>query len=170
MLKARTANTTDLGFINGCILYGARKGHYAFSVDKPEMVSAMKRETQSIISGGLLTDRRQAAASVFTQAGDRVGILIMCEAQHGSLAYEIYALSVTKKHQHKGYGRQMLDHVLEHYLYHDIYARCLPASATMKILLTGQGFVFHQRDGDFETYVKDGFDRGDALQALALRY
>ncbi|MCG6939271.1 MAG: GNAT family N-acetyltransferase [Gammaproteobacteria bacterium] len=158
MLVERSAKLTDLGFINSCILYGARKGHYSFNAENPEMVKAMKSETRSVISDGLLSDKRRASASVFTLQHDRVGMLIMCEAMPDSRAYEIYALSVAKNHQHKGFGRQILDRLLEHFIYHDVHARCMPVSETMKKLLQCRGFVFYSEDGGFETYVKPGFD------------
>lgn len=170
MLLARAANVTDFGFINGCILYGARKGHYAFNADNPDMVKAMKNEIQSVISYGRLADQRRAAASIFTEANSRVGMLIMCEANPGSMVYEIYALSVTNKYQHKGYGGRILDHALRQYMYHDVYARCLPVSETMKLLLTGRGFVFHDQDGDFETFLKPGADNREAALSAVPGY
>lgn len=170
MLVERVANITDLSFINNCILHGARKGHYSFNAEKPEMVAAMKREMQSVLTDGLLSDQRRAMASIFTLGNTRVGMLIMCEVAPNAMGYEIYALSVAKKHQRKGYGGQILDHVIKHFLYDDVYVGCLPVSETMKKLLKSRGFVFHADDGEYEIYIKDGFNCCDVAEPLALSY
>lgn len=170
MLVERMANMADNSFMNSCILYGARKGHYAFDAENTEVVRAMKMEMQSVISNGLLADNRHATASVYTLQNSRVGVSIICEALPGSMAVEIYALSVANRFQRSGFGGQMLDHVLRNYLYHDVIARCLPLSETMKQLLIRRGFVLHRAEGDFETYIKHGFDCCDAVQPMVFRY
>jgi hypothetical protein len=170
MLTEHVANQSDLGFMHSCILYGARKGHYAFNADNPEVVQRMKSETQEVISNGKLADGRHATASIFTLGNSRVGMVIICEAAPYAMASEIYALSVVKLYQHRGYGGRILDNVLEQHLYHDVYSRCLPASAAMKKLLVGKGFVFYTREGDFETYVKDGIDCNAAATTMFSGY
>jgi GNAT superfamily N-acetyltransferase len=170
MIVERIANITDLSFINSCILYRARIGHYSFNAENPEMVAAMKREARSVLTNGLLLDQRRATASIFTMENVRVGMLIMCEVAPNAMGYEIYALSVAKKLQCKGYGSQILDHVVKHFLYDDVFARCLPVSETMKKLLTSRGFVFHADDGEYEIYSKDGFNCCDIAEPLALSY
>jgi GNAT superfamily N-acetyltransferase len=170
MLVERVANLTDLGFINSCILYGARKGHYSFDAENPRMVAAMKREVQSVLSGGPLLDTRNAMTTIFTMQDVRVGMLIMCELAPNATGYEIYALSVAKNHQGKGYGCQILDSIKNRYLYDDVHARCLPVSEKMKKLLKSRGFVYLNEDGEYETYVKYGFNCHDMAEPLVLSH
>ncbi|MDH5767309.1 MAG: GNAT family N-acetyltransferase [Gammaproteobacteria bacterium] len=170
MLVERAANITDIEFINSCILYGARKGHYSFDAENPDMVKAMKRESRSVIVDGFLHDKRRATATIFTLENNRIGTLIMCEVAPNAMGYEIYAMSVAKKHQRKGYGGQMLDSVTRNFLYDNVLARCLPVSEVMKKLLKSRGFVFHGEDGEYDTYVKTGFDCRITEEPMALRY
>jgi len=170
MLVERVANITDNSFINSCVLYGARKGHYSFNAENPEMVAAMKAEIHSVLSSGLLSDQRRAMASIFTMDGIRIGMLIMCEVAPNTMGYEIYAMSVAKKHQHKGYGGLILDRVMQLFLYDEVHARCLPVSMAMKKLLTSRGFVLHSEDGEYETYIKGGFQCGDVAEPMALSH
>jgi len=161
MLVERTANITDLNFIYGCILYGARKGHYSFDAENPEVVTAMKKEIQSVVSRGLLSDNRYALASVFLVDNKRIATMILCEAAPDESRYEIYALSVAKQFQHKGYGSQILDSTLSRLLYVDVYARCAPSSDAMKKLLTCRGFKLHAIDNGYGVLKRDAIDRSE---------
>ena len=146
MLEERIANITDLHFICGCILYGGRKGHYSIDVDNPDIVKSMKREMQSVINSQRLLDTRHARATIYSIGGKRIAMVIISEASPGDSCYEIYAMSVIKSHQNKGYGLQILDSVLNRFVYLDICARCLPASGRMSYLLAKRGFEFHSMD------------------------
>ena len=75
-----------------------------------------------------------------------IAMVIISEASPGDSCYEIYAMSVIKSHQSKGYGFQILDSVLNRFVYLDICARCLPASGRMCHLLSKRGFEFHSMD------------------------
>ncbi len=146
MLEERIANITDLHFICGCILYGGRKGHYSVDVENMDIVKGMKREMQSVINSQKLLDKRHAQATIYTIGGKRIAVVIISEASPGDSCYEIYAMSVIKSYQNKGYGLQILDSVLNRFVYLDICARCLPASGRMSRLLSKRGFEFHSMD------------------------
>lgn len=162
----RIANITDLNFIYGCILYGARKGHYFVNPDNPEIVNSMKQETQSVVSRQLLLDHRRAQASVFTLNNKRIAILIMSEATLNSSCLEIYALSVASKYQRQGFGSQIVDRLLSHYQYADIYARCSPVSGNMYKLLVSRGFQFHSMDDDYKVLLKETLHSQDFVEPL----
>ena len=150
------AQTTDLDFICGCILYGARKGHYAFNPENPLHLRCMKNEMYSIIARGLLLDQRRATASIYSLNGKRMATLITSEAGPGSSCVEIYALSVVKKYQNQGYGGMILDDLINHYPHTDIYARCSSASDSMYKLLSDRFFTLLGTDGEYRVLRRDG--------------
>ena len=168
-LVERKANVTDLGFIYGCILYGARKGHYSFDADNPALIQCMKEEIQSIIARQMLLDQRRAAASVFLLDNKRIATLILSEAQPNSDSLEIYALSVIKEFQNQGQGSQILDRVLNRHLNTDIYARCSPASESMHKLLVDRSFTHVTNDGDHKILKRGSINNCDMVEPLHSR-
>ena len=169
MLVERKANITDLGFISGCILYGARKGHYSFNADNPEIVTLMKKEMQAVVARNELLDKRHAVASIFTLNNKRIGLLILSDACLDGRGMEIYAMSIAKKHQNQGYGRQLLDNLLNCYVYEDIYARCSPTSQKMTQLLFNRGFRLDLMDEDYRVLIREGMDRGDIGKSIYMK-
>ena len=163
------AHATDLDFICGCILYGARKGHYAFNPENSLHIRCMKNEIHSIIARGLLLDRRHASASIYTLNGKRIAMLITSEAEPGSGCVEIYALSVVKKYQNQGYGSLILDDLINHSPHADIYARCSSASESMYRLLSDRYFTFLGTDGEHRVLRRDGVPNRDNIPTAGSR-
>jgi len=170
VLEERVANLTDLHFICSCILYGARKGHYSIDVENQAIVKCMKKEIQSVISNLKLLDNRQAQATIYLVDNIRVALVIISEASPGDSCYELYAMSVIKSHQNKGYGTQILDIVLDRFLYLDICARCLPASNRMSRLLMQRGFEFHEKDKDCMVMLRTAIDDPGLVDPVYMRY
>ena len=169
MLEERVANITDLHFICSCILYGARKDHYSIDVKNKTIVKCMKKEIQSVISNQKLLDNRQAWATIYLVDNIRVALVIISEASPGDSCYELYAMSVIKSHQNKGYGAQILDSVLDRFLYLDICARCLPASNRMSRLLIQRGFEFHSKDKDCVVLLRTAIDNPGLVGPVYMR-
>jgi RimJ/RimL family protein N-acetyltransferase len=167
--EERIANITDVDFINSCILYGARKGHYAFNAGNPDVVKSMKKEIQSVISRQTLLDQRYAQATVFMLDGKRIATLILSEALPNSSSLEIYAFSVAKKYQGKGYGSQILESVLNRLLYINVYARCSSASEKMVKLLESRSFRVDSMDDVYRVLLRDAVDRADIAEPLYMR-
>ena len=167
-LEQRLANITDLDFINGCILNGARKGHYSFNAENPAMVAAMKKEIRSVITAQVLLDQRYAQASVFTLNGKRIAILILSEAAPGMADLEIYALSVAKKNHNRGYGSQLLDTVLSRHSHSDIYARCSLVSEKMQVMLERRGFRFYGMDRDFRVLLREADASSEMAELITM--
>lgn len=163
-LAKRHADPTDLDFIYSCLLYGARKGHYAFDAENALLVGCMKEEVQSIVSTQTLLDRRRGIASIYSLNNKRLGLLIISEAEPDSDCLEIYALSVRKNHQKRGHGSAILDDALSHYPHTDIYARCSSASDSLYRLLTARSFVPVGIDGDYRILKRDGFKPDTSAQ------
>jgi hypothetical protein len=151
----RSANITDLDFIQGCILFGARKGHYSFDPENPVLVHWMKKEIRSVVTSRMLLDGRQASASVFLTGHKRIATMILSQAAPGSHSLEIYALSVIREFQHKGFGSRIIKNLLEHYPDVEIFARCTPSSVTMYNLLLRKGFRFNCMDNDFRVLTRE---------------
>lgn len=170
MLEERVANITDLHFIYSCILYGARKGHYSIDVENQAIVKCMKKEMQSVISNQKLLDNRQAWATIYLVDNIRVALVIISDASPGDSCFELYAMSVIKSHQKKGYGAQILDSVLDRFLYLDICARCLPASNRMSRLLIQRGFEFYARDKDCMVMLRTAIDGPGLVEPVYMRY
>ncbi|MFC1589543.1 GNAT family N-acetyltransferase [Pseudomonadota bacterium] len=169
-LIQRTANITDLSFIYSCLLYGARKGHYAFNAENPEVVRQMKKEVQSVILNQRLLDRRYALASVYTLQNKRIATSIMSEAFLNDDSLEIHAVSVAKRFQKQGYGSQIIDDLLSKYQHSEIYARCSHASETMNDLLENRGFRLHATEMDYKVLIKDAFISRSLVEPVHLRY
>lgn len=170
MLVERKANITDLGFINGCIIYGARKGHYAFNAENPEIVTLMKKEMQAVVVRNELLDKRRAVASIFTLNNKRIGLLILSDAFLDGSGIEIYAMSIANKHQRQGYGSQLIDNLLNYYVYQDIYARCSPTSQKMAQLLFSRGFRLDMKNEDYKVLMREGMDSSDFGKPLYMRF
>ena len=170
MLTRRKANLTDLSFIYGCILYGARKGHYSLNSENPEMISFMKKEIQSVISHNVLLDKREAEALIFTLNNKRVGMLILSDYLVDSRGIEIYALSIAKRYQQQGYGSQALDQLLRHYLYEDLHARCSQESKEMKNLLLRRGFEVIAVENNHSILFRQAFERMGVFQSGNMNY
>ena len=168
-LVKRLANITDLNFIHGCILYGARKGHYSFDADDPALVACMKQEIQAVVTGQRLLDQRRAQASVYTLDNKRIATLIMSEAAGQNSGFEIYAMSVIKKYQHQGYGSQIMDQLLNQYQQANLYARCSPLSEKMNQLLESRGFRLLAMDDDYRILYKAALDTVDRIEPVYLR-
>ncbi|MCW8854819.1 MAG: GNAT family N-acetyltransferase [Gammaproteobacteria bacterium] len=166
----RIANITDLDFIHGCILYGARKGHYSFNAENPEIVKSMKHEMQSVVNRQLLLDQRRALASIFMQNNKRVAMLIMSEAASTETGVEIYALSVVRKYQNKGYASRIVDALLSRHQSSAIYARCSPSSEKMSALLLRRGFEFNSMDDDYKIFLRHPLDVIDSVYLTSLNY
>lgn len=154
MLEERTANSSDLHFIYGCILHDARKDHYSIDADNKAVVKCMRKEMQSVIDNHELLDGRHAQATIFSVDNRRIAVVIISEASVGDSIYEIYAMSVISSCQSKGLGAQILDVVLNRFLYLDICARCLPASYKMSRLLERRGFEYHSMDKGFKVLLR----------------
>ena len=153
-LLERNANITDVDFIQGCILFGARKGHYSFDPENPVLVQWMKKEIRSIITNKMLIDGRQASAFVFLIRNRRIATMILSQAAPGSHSLEIYALSVIREFQNKGYGSEIINSLLEHFPDIEICARCTPSSVKMYNLLLRKGFRFDGIDNDFRVLTR----------------
>lgn len=154
MLEERIANPSDLHFICGCILHDARKDHYSIDVDNKAVVKCMRKEMQSVIDNQELLDGRHAQATIFSVDNRRIAVVIISEASAGDSIYEIYAMSVISCYQGKGFGAQILDVILNRFLYLDICARCLPASYKMSRLLERSGFEYHSMDNGFKVFLR----------------
>ena len=154
-LLERSANITDLDFIQGCILFGARKGHYSFDPENTVLVQWMKKEIRSVVTSRMLLDGRQASASVFLIGNKRIATMILSQAAPGSHSLEIYALSVIRQFQNKGHGSWIINNLLEHYPDVEIFARCTSSSVKMCNLLLSKGFRFNCMDNDFRVLSKE---------------
>lgn len=130
----------------------------------------MKKEMQSVISNQKLLDNRQAQATIYLVDNIRVALVIISEASPGDSCYELYAMSVIKSHQNKGYGTQILDIVLDRFLYLDICARCLTASNRMSRLLIQRGFEFHSKDKDCVLMLRTAIDDLGLVEPVYMRY
>jgi ribosomal protein S18 acetylase RimI-like enzyme len=162
------ANITDLDFISSCILYGARKGHYSFDADKPAVVVAMKKEIKSVIMVQALLDQRYAQATVFRLNGERIAALIMSEAAPGHAGLEIYALSVAKKYQNRGYGGLILDAVLSRLVHTDVYARCSLFSEKMNSLLERRDFRIYGMDREFRVLLREAAASSEIAELMTM--
>ena len=130
----------------------------------------MKEEIQSVISNQQLLDKRHAQATIYLNDNVRIAFVIISEASPGDSCYEIYAMSVIKSHQNKGYGAHILDSVLDRFLYLDICARCLPASDRMSRLLVQRGFEFHSKDKDCIVMLRPAMADPSLLEPVYMRY
>lgn len=115
----------------------------------------MKKELRSLVTSRMLLDGRQASASVFLTGHKRIATMIISEAAPGSHILEIYALSVIRDFQNKGYGSEIINRLLEHYPDVAIFARCTSSSVKMYNLLLSKGFRLNGMDNDFRVLARE---------------
>ncbi len=166
MLIARVADYTDFDFIHGCILYGARKGHYSVNVSSEAILDSLKQEIRSVILRQCLLDECHATAWVYERGKKRVATLILCEPEAENSAYEIYALSVARKFQARGYGSQVLDLLLQQLPHAQLYARCSASSSNMQYMLEKRGFKVNNTVNGFNILVRHSVLMSDLYRPI----
>jgi ribosomal protein S18 acetylase RimI-like enzyme len=170
LLIEHVANQSDLDFLYSSCLYGARKGHYAVNVENPEMLGSLKQELQSVIDQQRLLDGRRALASVFSLNKKRIAMLIISELIPDSDKFEIYALSVMKKYQQRGFGSQILQGLVSRLPQAQIVARCSPASDQMVFMLEKHGFKLDSIDQDYRVLARTVPDASDLVAPFYAGY
>lgn len=170
MLVIRKSNITDLGFIYSHILYGAKKGHYSFDAENEEMVRWMKKEMQSVVVNSKLLDERYARAFIVILNNMRIGLFVLSQYTKNSSDVEIYAISIIKKYQSKGYGRGVIDEIINRSTHENIYAKCSVASNKMSDLLLNKGFKPIGTDENHSVFKREALSHKDISQPVALYY
>lgn len=161
VLRVRSADYTDFDFIHGCLLYGARKGHYSVNITSEAALNCLKLEIDSVIQKQCLLDGRHAIAWIYELAGKRVATLILCDQEDGYPAYEIYALSVARKFQGRGYGNQALDYLMNQLPQAQLVARCSAQSSKLQHMLEKRGFRVNNTFNGFNILVRETLHLSD---------
>ena len=124
------------------IFLGARKKHFGFSVKNPTDIQFVEESLRLAISQQRFSSGLRVLPLIFFKQQSRVGMVMMSEISPGQGGNEIHLAFVTHKHRGKGYGSQMIDHILGQRRDVEVYVRCAPVSQCMYEMLIRRGFQY----------------------------
>jgi len=141
----RVAVATDLEFILGQIRAGALGGHFDRRMLADERQDELRRDVEQIIRTGRRSGTGLPAEALVLSLpdGQPVGHAILTAVKEAE-GIELYAMALDPSVRGNGYGRLMLNQILQKYLPRagTIYARCFPASVAMYEMLVNSGFEY----------------------------
>lgn len=141
MLNVFAADASDLQWIYRLLINASARGHFNI-VNTRSGREWQKQNIHSIVHNNRRIDADlQVQTLVFENDAGKVGFVIMSEVEKG-YGNEIYSFIVDKEFRGRGYGRYMLNEIIERW-HSDvtIYARCFPPSLLMASMLRKSGFV-----------------------------
>ena len=134
-------DVSNIGFIHDLLVAGAHQGH--FSARLLEKTEFIHNTLSSLLNHGRLYGKPLRAAPVlFAHNNVLVGFAIMAEVEVNQGGNEVYAMAVAQAFRGRGYGRTILQEILQRWSSVTLYARCFPASQQMYHMLVNSGFVF----------------------------
>ena len=145
--RIHLASMADVPFIVEAIVAESREGHFACDCDKPDVLSGLSHQVQSVVSDGVMPlpgDRHGAGGRAFVIQVDQAnaGFAILVEDRPGSWyqRLELFALSVRPGFRGRGLGRQLVGNLVRDAQSGVVYARCAYASVGMAAMLKSCGF------------------------------
>lgn len=138
----RNANLKDLEFMYSQIMDGANHGYFNRKFQElPAAANGLRLELTSILTKGVRPNGLRAYGIIFENNGVPIGFVLM-SAGEGNKGNELWMAGIDSKHRGKGYGKQMIQGVLEQFKGRNLmlFARCAPESETMYQLLSKNGF------------------------------
>ena len=139
-LSLKNSTTKDLGFVMSLALNGARHGHF------DPRVSTEKEAYRAYLNSAITYQTDLSGYSTHVMVAydnaSRIGATVVTKAVGTPDAgVEIALIALKNEHRGKGYGADMLDVLMNHYLpTMSVYARCFPASEKFHQMLLRRGF------------------------------
>lgn len=146
MLAAFDPTAADVDWMCRLYLQGAAKGHFYNELNGKPAEHVVRRNFIAIVEQHCLFDfDLRARAIVFCHKRKRIGYVVMTDIKSIPDAFEIHLFMVDRKRRRSGFGRRMLQHVIDDWnSQNDLYVRCFPVSAGMIHLLERSGFEFQK--------------------------
>jgi GNAT superfamily N-acetyltransferase len=145
--RIHLASPADVPFIVEAIVAESRVGHFSCDCTKPEVLSGLWHQVQSVVSHGVMPlpgERDGAAGRAFVvQVGHaNAGFAILVEQRPGSWRerLELFALTVRPDLRGRGLGRHLVGSLARESQSARVLARCGFASVAMAGLLKSCGF------------------------------
>jgi ribosomal protein S18 acetylase RimI-like enzyme len=145
--RIHLASPADVAFIVEAIVAESREGHFSCDCDKPDVLSGLWHQVQTVVSDGVMPlpgERHGAGGRAFViQVGQaNAGFAILVEDRPGSWfqRLELFALSVRPGFRGRGLGRQLVTSLARDAQSALVYARCAYASVGMARMLKSCGF------------------------------
>ena len=139
-LSLQPATQRDLGFVMSLAQNGARHGHFDSRITSDK--AAYLAYLDHAVKTGRDPRGYETSVSVVIRDGHRVGATVVTEAiGTPDVGIEIAMISIKSEFRGQGLGTQILDRLIDQYLSHkSVYARCLPASSTLREMLIRRDF------------------------------
>lgn len=142
MLKLFSADESDIDWMYRLFIQAANKQHFIMQNNRQGR-ERIKRNLVAIVQQQNMIDyNRRTQTMVFENDSGKIGYVIMSEIQAGMGGNEIHVFVVDSQQRGKGYGRLMLNEVVDRWHPHaDLHARVFPASTRMGNLLRSSQFL-----------------------------
>jgi ribosomal protein S18 acetylase RimI-like enzyme len=145
--RIHLASVADVPFIVETIVAESRAGHFSCDADRPDVVSGLWRQVQTVVTQGAMPlpgERSGAGGRAFVvQVGQvNAAFAILVEHLPGSWyrRLELFALSVRPDFRRHGLGRHLVTRLVHDAQSASVYARCAYGSVGMAGLLKSCGF------------------------------
>ena len=147
-LKALQADLSDLPFMHSLFISEVEDGHFTKELLEEEQQELVRANMESIIVQGVQRDNgMRAQAIIYEEDEQRVGFVILSELEPNKGGNEMYIMAVDKEFRGKGYGRKILDDIIQRIVPHaNLFVRCKPDSTVMYQMLIKRGFQHFETD------------------------
>ena len=139
----RDANIGDLDFIYDLIMNGAKQGFFNRKFQQlPAAAHGLRLEISLILESRIRPNGLKASGIIYQHKGQPIGFVLMSAGEKNK-GNELWMVAIHKDFQKKGYGKKMVQGVLDKFkgLNLMLFARCSPESEKMYQLLLKNGFA-----------------------------
>ena len=139
----RDANIGDLDFIYELIMDGAKQGFFNRKFQQlPAIAYGLRIEISLILKNGIRPNGLKANGIIYEYQGQPIGFVLMSAGENNE-GNELWMVAIHKDFQEKGYGKKMVQGVLDKFkgLNLMLFARCSPESEKMYQLLLKNEFA-----------------------------
>jgi GNAT superfamily N-acetyltransferase len=147
-LSFRVAEVADVGPIVEAILAEAAEAHFNADYSLPMAAKGLRHQVSCLVAGLPVPwpGKRGGASGrawLILVNGNDVGFVLLLEDLPGSLSerVEVFALVVARKARGRGIATEAVRQLIEGVESRQIYARCYPASTSMRHVFERAGFV-----------------------------
>lgn len=150
MLQTSKPTLNELNWMQRLYFQGVADGHFLMPDRGARYKALVERNFLSMVKHGRMNDfNLQAEPLVFRHQGKKIGYVVITDIVRIPDGREIHLFLVDQRWRGQGFGKQMLETVLEHWKGDwDLYIRCFPASTTMIHLIESHGFVYNRQNRD----------------------
>jgi len=135
------ADESDVNFLLTEITLASAEGFFDPQLALPEHIMSLRKNIHSIITHGQRLDEPLRAQAMMLEVnGVRVGFAIVSEISSAEGGNELYVFCVARDHRGNGYGKFLLDNIIERWSGVDFYCRCAAKANKMFRMLQNRQF------------------------------